>query len=1128
MRILGLTLAFALILAAGGSGLRAQGTPPWFGAAFETVTPESMTEHGLSVPFGARVTAVETDSPAAKAGLAQGDVVISINGNPVNDAPALKQAIENQAVGSALKLNRMRGKEVAAVTVKLIKKPRPPSETTAAAPTRLMLDTGGHRGRITDLTFTPDDKFIISTSDDKVIRVWDWKARKTVRMIRGESGPGNEGKVFSLALSPDGTRLAVGGYFSGKHQDAIRLFDVSSGRLLHLLMGHKNIVNALAFAPDGRHLISGGSEGIAIVWDVPADADNPPKLLHRLKGHTDLVYAVHFTPDSKRAVTGSNDKTLKLWNVKTGELLAKMEGHKRPIERGVAIRKSDGLIASGDTSGEIRLWDGTTGKFIKVLTNQQMEVSDLIFTPDGKRLVSGAAKRTSDSRPFLVNVWDVESATRVATYGGHDNNVLAAAITSDGRYVASAGGTNFEIDVWDINTGAPVNGEDNKPITLSGKGISAWAAGFTDDSNSIGWGYTFTSDTINNRGPFEYILQLPLNERVLSSPKSLNADATANGLQEVGNFRRISVDHSRYQLSHRSNQDGGYNSILDIREDGKLVASLEHDLEGASGHYAYGFSADKKSIISGAGHGEIYVFDIEAVISAAKTKDQLMIRYWDFGKVARTFIGHESAVWAVAPSPDGRFLMSAAADQTIRLWNLRTNELIVTFLHGTDGEWVMWTPQGYYTGSPGGGELVGWQINKGPANAAEYVRGRQLRQKLLRPDIVERAIVLGSAEAALKEAGLENASIEKLLTQTPPVIFARAAKKHAAGGRGIIYVASEENKLPILEAKITVSDGKQETVVETRSAALPAGITPPERGTVQGYEVPLFKGINKVRVIARNAAGESEPREIEIIHNGEGALDKRETLWVLAVGANKYPGVKRIKNPSDGKFYRYKDLKYAVPDATAFAKTVADEMTGRHKKVNVKLLVNGGEDGEPTKTNIVAALQHISENSTANDTIAILLAGHGENWEGGRYHFLPTDVKRSLISEIGENVLDWQADIHPLITAAKGRKILFLDACHSGNAYNKTLLAEADADRFVAFSAAGPGEEAFELQGHGAFTSTLLKALAGANEALDRFERGVTIYSLGDYVNTEVRRQTAGRQTPEFRSGQGNFVLTRQ
>ena len=65
---------------------------------------------------------------------------------------------------------------------------------------------------INSLAFTPDGKFIVSASDDKVIRIWDWRAGKTVRTIRGQSGPGDEGKIYAMALSPDGRWLAVGGW----------------------------------------------------------------------------------------------------------------------------------------------------------------------------------------------------------------------------------------------------------------------------------------------------------------------------------------------------------------------------------------------------------------------------------------------------------------------------------------------------------------------------------------------------------------------------------------------------------------------------------------------------------------------------------------------------------------------------------------------------------------------------------------------------------------------------------------------------------------------------------------------------------------------------------------------------
>ena len=84
----------------------------------------------------------------------------------------------------------------------------------------LQLDTGGHMAMIQGIAFTPDGRQLVSASDDKTIRVWDLASGKTVRTIRGESAPGPAGKVYAMALSPDGKWLAAGGCCIGTIPEA--------------------------------------------------------------------------------------------------------------------------------------------------------------------------------------------------------------------------------------------------------------------------------------------------------------------------------------------------------------------------------------------------------------------------------------------------------------------------------------------------------------------------------------------------------------------------------------------------------------------------------------------------------------------------------------------------------------------------------------------------------------------------------------------------------------------------------------------------------------------------------------------------------------------------------------------
>ena len=221
-------------------------------------------------------------------------------------------------------------------------------------------------------------------------------------------------------------------------------------------------------------------------------------------------------------------------------------------------------------------------------------------------------------------------------------------------------------------------------------------------------------------------------------------------------------------LSSRKGGIYDHDAVLDIKRDGVVIASIERFAKSGYIHRSYTFSADGRTLVTGGGNGHLQAFDVATLEAAAATSPDRILYRADYKKLGRSFVGHEGVVWGVATSPDSRFLVSGSEDQTVRLWNLSTGELIVTLFHNNDGQWVLWTPQGYYTGSPGADRVIGWQLNKGPDQTPDYFEAAQLRQQFHRPDIVEKAIRLASAAEAVQASDRTEFKLDDLIRRPPP------------------------------------------------------------------------------------------------------------------------------------------------------------------------------------------------------------------------------------------------------------------------------------------------------------------------------------------------------------------------
>ncbi len=672
------------------------------------------------------------------------------------------------------------------------------------------------------------------------------------------------------------------------------------------------------------------------------------------------------------------------------------------------------------------------------------------------------------------------------TYKGHDNIVIASAITPDGRLAVTGGGNSSQIQIWDLLTG------QTKQV-LTGTGAPGWAVGFSPDGLRIGWGTkSKVGWTVNDRADLAMELRLPGGGTGLGRPEPIDATSAKT-------FVRARASYGPHTLLHRPGGVYSGDAILDLTRDGQKQATITRGSTDGYDHRSYSFTPDGQVFVSGGLGGTLAAYDLG-------------------GRLLGNYVGHESDVWSVTPSPDGRLLVSGSHDQTIRLWNAKTYELIVTLFPGSDGEWVMWTPQGYYASSPNGDRIVGWQINKGEAQAADYVTASQLRNTFYRPDIVEAALDRGSANVAIAQATTRAAGfkLSDLVKRPPPKLQVTGPTEgnETMRGRAAITLALNETRDdPVKGFDVFVNDVKVSADAK-------------RQGGDVSFDVPLGQGANRVRVVARSTNDLLGEAAIEITQNGEGALDKRDHLFIIAVGVDKYPNMPPACGP---KHDRNCDLSYAGPMPRRSPRRSRPRWAGSISMsssacCSTAPAATWSRRARTSRTHSTCCWRRrttIRLRCSSPATATTIRAAATSSCR-------PTCAPATAANWASSSIIKWTT-LETAIQAAKGRRLLFVDTCRSGSAYNARLMKDASDGGIVAFSATNMQQDAVELPslGHGVFTSVLVKGLRGAADIAQ--EREVRVFDLGAFLEREVRKMTNGRQTPDFykKPGAENFVLVR-
>ncbi len=479
----------------------------------------------------------------------------------------------------------------------------------------------------------------------------------------------------------------------------------------------------------------------------------------------------------------------------------------------------------------------------------------------------------------------------------------------------------------------------------------------------------------------------------------------------------------------------------------------------------------------------------------------------------RTRAGPGTA-WGVDFSANGEILVVAYDDGTIR-WLRWTDgeELLALFVEPQSRKWVAWTPSGYYMASAGGEDLIGWHVNRGWTQEADFFPASQFRAEYNRPDIVRLVLKTRDEAEAVRQANqtADRAVPAKPLgAALPPVVTITSPAGGAhfpANSVEVAYALRSSSGLPIdrLEA---LADGQPVPVAgfETTSAREAQGrvvVAAPRKNT-------------ELSLIAYSGDLASAPAKVTLVYDGPTTADLlKPKLYALLVGVTGYD------NPD------YNNIHYSAHDADDLAKALMAQRGGLYADVEVKIIDDRSRpDADPTRSNVENGLYWLQREATNRDLAVVFLSGHGFLDPKQKFWFLTreADVSKLRTTAISND------DLLDLVASIPGKKVLFVDACHSGAAMTVGLKATdttPDMNKFVNdFSTAGSGVVVFaastgtelakedeKWDRHGAFAKALIDAIGEGKASIDPSGR-ITTDMLDLYVEDRVKAMTDGRQHP--------------
>lgn len=290
---------------------------------------------------------------------------------------------------------------------------------------RLISNLKGHSSPVNSVSISRDGKFIASSSKHDKIKLWSLGG-KLIRTIK-DSEPG----IYSASISPDGKYIVSS---SSDEERAIKLWSIN-GRLIKTLNRESNVFD-ITFSPNGKYIASAHSDNVIKLWNSKG------RLMRTCKGHSQAIKKISFSQNSKYIASGSYDGTVKLWNTR-GRLIRTIKATKGHVYFSSIAFNPDSKYVAFSTYNpgvpsykpKIQLWS-INGKLIRTIEGK---ANDIAFSPDGKYITNGN------------KLWCVDGKL-IRTLEGDTVSVRSVVYTPDGKHIIT-GSNDTTIKIWDVSTG---------------------------------------------------------------------------------------------------------------------------------------------------------------------------------------------------------------------------------------------------------------------------------------------------------------------------------------------------------------------------------------------------------------------------------------------------------------------------------------------------------------------------------------------------------------------------------------------------------------------------------------------------------------------------------------------------